>query len=528
LNRLANPVPESTSPFASWIGLFAGDEFRLATGRCADCAAIPQALWYFEDETIAAPRPGVPVAGFTPGLTTRQDLERWAATHPPDGAIDEPPLIWIGSPEILRSARLSPDGRFLDVAGRRLAFAIVPKLALNRSYYNDASTAFLTTRPLSVRGRADGDTFTARTLWPEDFRLDSSAGFQHVDTSPAALRALVRAEPRGGAQSPYACVALWERTPGNARRWDSAPVLAVMLNGAQGDDDEAHGGHFALVTGRVGADGAIGDWLANNFYSLDLESEKGIIASMLPLDNYLADLNSGQAWYRPSYLLVAVLRDERVGCRIQGALERAYNQFYRHQLVYRHSTMNCTSVSVDVLRWLGWNVPARGATSWIGAALGVPYFVLRDLNLARAAQAFDYLTEDQTRLLPAVAFEEIGVDLLRMARGELERSPTSLESTLAEDLDAILLLRVPQLPSSRAWGDYPVASAREYHARVPSDPAQRRIIPVPARPFPERLRDPDLLPPPRPRSQYALATWAVLSVVGIPWLVWRWWRGRES
>ena len=72
-----------------------------------------------------------------------------------------------------------------------------------------------------------------------------------------------------------------------------------MVNGAQGDDDEAHGGHFALVTGRTQPDGAIGDWLVNNFYSLDVESEKGILAAPLPLDNYLADLNSGQGWYRP-------------------------------------------------------------------------------------------------------------------------------------------------------------------------------------------------------------------------------------
>ena len=524
-------MPESAtsiSPFASPIGLFAGRDFRLTTGRCSDCAAIPQALWYFLDETIAAPRQGLPVAGFTPGLSVREDLERWAATHPPDGAIDEPPLVWIGSPEVLRGAHLSSDGRFLDVAGQRFAFSVVPKLPLNRSYYNDASTAFLAARPLSLRGTTRDDMFTARTIWPEDFRLDTSAVLQHSDASPGALRALVRAEPRGGAQSPFACLPLWERSPGSSRQWENAPVLAVMLNGAQGDDDEAHGGHFALVTGRVGSGGAIGDWLANNFYSLDLESEKGIIASMLPLDNYLADLNSGQAWYRPSYILVALLRDERVACRIQGALERTYNQFYRHQLVYRHSTMNCASVSVDVLRWLGWNVTARGATSWMGAALGVPYFAVRDLSIARAAQNFDYLTEDRTRLLPAVAFEEIGSDLLRMARGELARSATALETTLEQDLEAILFLRIPQLPSSRAWGDYPVASAREYHARVPSDPAQRQIIPVPARPFPQRLRDPDVLPPPRPRSQLALAMWAVLSVVGIPWLVWRWWRARRT
>ena len=84
-----------------------------------------------------------------------------------------------------------------------------------------------------------------------------------------------------------------------------------MLNGAQGDDDEAHGGHYAVVTGRVGAEGAIDDWLANNFYTLDLFSEKGIIAAAVPLDRYLADLNSGQAWYRPSHLLVAILSRER-------------------------------------------------------------------------------------------------------------------------------------------------------------------------------------------------------------------------
>ncbi|HSS71195.1 MAG TPA: hypothetical protein VLQ46_11175 [Casimicrobiaceae bacterium] len=522
-------MPESAasnSPFASSIGLFSGRDFRLTTGRCGDCAAIPQALWYFLDEPIAAPRQGVPVAGFTPGVSVREDLERWAATNPPDGAIDEPPLVWIGSPEILRGAHLSADGRFLDVLSRRFAFSVVPKVPLNRSYYNEKSTAFLAARLLSVRGTTRGDTFTARTIWPEDFRLDTSTLLHDIEASPAALRALVRAQPRGGAQSPFSCIRLWERAPGTARRWENAPVLAVMLNGAQGDDDEAHGGHFALVTGRVGAGGAIGDWLANNFYSLDLESEKGIIASMLPLDNYLADLNSGQAWYRPSYILVAVLRDERVACRIQGALERTYNQFYRHQLVYRHSTMNCASVSVDVLRWVGWKVAARGATSWIGAALGMPYFALRDLSIARAAQTFDYLTEDRTRLLPAVAFEQLGADLLRMARGELARSATPLESTLAQDLEAILFLRVPQLPSSRAWGDYPVASAREYYARLPSDPSQRQIIPVPARPFPERLRDPNLLPLPRPRSQFALAVWAVLSIVGIPWLVWRWWRER--
>jgi hypothetical protein len=160
-----------------------------------------------------------------------------------------------------------------------------------------------------------------------------------------------------------------------------------MLNGAQGDDDEAHAGHFALVTGRVGPGGAMGDWLANNFYSLDLESEKGILASIVPLDNYLADLNSGQAWYRPSYLIVAVLKRERVANQVQGALERTYNQFYRHQLIYEHSTMNCTSISVDVLRHNGLNARARASTSWSRRGWDSLHFALRGRRLAKAMES---------------------------------------------------------------------------------------------------------------------------------------------
>jgi len=514
-----------TSPLDSPFGLFGGRDFRITTGRCTDCGAIPQALWYFEEETIAAPRAGLPLAGFTRGVRLSEDIERWAGSGAAAAPLAMPSFVWVGSPEMLRGARLSSDGGSLEAGGRRWTFALVPRIALNRSYYDDRhSTAFLATRPLTLRGRVDGDTFIARTIWPEDFRLDAGAALRRVEPSAQALRALVREQPRGGAQSPFETVTLWERAPGAARRCEGAPVLAVLLNGAQGDDDEAHGGHFALITGRVGPGGAIDDWLASNFYSLDIESEKGIIASMLPLDNYLADLNSGQAWYRPSYLLVAVLRDERAARIIQGALQRAYNQFYRHQLVYRHADMNCASISVDVLRALGWRVPALGATSWLAASLGLPYFLLRERSVAQAALRFDYLTGDRTRLLPACAFEQIGADVLRMATSGLPRTPTPFEAQLAQDMEAVFFLRVPQLPSSRAWGDYPVSSPWEYSARLPADPAQRQIVPVPARPFPVRLRDPDLLPAPQPRSEFAIAVWAALSVVGIPWLLHRVWR----
>jgi hypothetical protein len=238
------------------------------------------------------------------------------------------------------------------------------------------------------------------------------------------------------------------------------PVLAIMLNGAQGDDDEAHGGHFAIVTGRVGRNGAMGNWLTNNFYTLDAYSEKGIIAAPTPLDNYLADLNSGQAWYCPSYLLVAILADDRVPNYTQSALGRVYNQLYRHQLVYQHATLNCASISVDTMRAFGWKVPARGPTSRLLAAISFPYFAVRKRSIEKAIQSYDYLTEDRTRLFPAAAFEDIGADLLQIAQGR-GRHRHAFERLLAQDLEALVFLRVQQIPSSRAWGDYPTVTAWE-------------------------------------------------------------------
>jgi hypothetical protein len=303
-----------------------------------------------------------------------------------------------------------------------------------------------------------------------------------------------------------------------------------MVNGAQGDDDEAHGGHFAIVTGRVQPDGRIGDWLVNNFYSLDVESEKGIIAAPVPLDNYLADLNSGQGWYRPSYMLVAVLKDERAAVLVQSAINRVYNQFWRHQLVYYHPNENCTSISVDTLRALGWSVPRRGPASRILAWLGFPFVVLKELSVGKAKLAFDYLRTDQTRLMPAAALEEIFGSLLalgKLGNGDAGTNEGPLANMLAEDLDALAFVRFPQFPSSRAFGDAPAVSPWEYRSLIPNDPALVQIVPVPPRPFPDELRDPDLLAAPWRPSDYAALVWGLLTGVGIPIALWRLWKWRR-
>ena len=98
---------------------------------------------------------------------------------------------------------------------------------------------------------------------------------------------------------------------------------------------------------------------------------------------------------------------------------------------------------------------------------------------------------------------------------------------LAQDLTALAFVRIPQFPSSRAFGDAPAATTREYKARIPDDPALAQAVPVPPRPFPAALRDPDLVPPVRHPSDRAMAIWGILSIVGIPLLLWRAWRRRH-
>ena len=211
---------------------------------------------------------------------------------------------------------------------------------------------------------------------------------------------------------------------------------------------------------------------------------------------------------------------------LQSALGRVYNQFWRHQIVYYHPTTNCTSISVATLNALGWRIPRRGGTSRLSAALGFPWLLLKERSAAKAMRGADYLWTEQTRMLPAAAFEEIGASLVALVAEPSSATSSSgpLAKMLASDVDALIYLQFPQLPSSRAWGDAPVATLREYRQRLPRDPAKVKIVPVPPRPFPDSLRDPDLLPPPTPASETIAAIWGCLCVVAIPWVVRRFWR----
>jgi hypothetical protein len=521
--------PSATA--AGSVGLYPSADFAVGAGRSNPRPPLRQAAWYFRDEIVGVPRAGLPVAGFAKGVHTFDDLASWSAARPDTVPIDYPTLVWIAAPLQLRDARIvGAEDELVATPQATLPWKPTPKIALNRSFADASSLSFFAKRELSLRGEMRDGSFVARTVWPQDFRLGPQAPLVRslsADESAAdALRVLMREEPQGGAQSPFAAMTLWQR-PGARADWTGRPVIGLMVNGAQGDDDEAHGGHFAIVTGRVQADGAIGDWLVNNFYSLDVESEKGIIAAPVPLDNYLGDLNAGQGWYRPSTMLVAVLADERAAVLVQSGLNRVFNQFYRHQLVYYHPNQNCASISVDTLRALGWDVPARGPSSRPLAWLAYPFVAIKDGSIDKARLAFDYLRTDQTRLMPAAALEEAFASLLALGQGS-DRPDGKLATWLAADMEALAFLRFPQFPSSRPFGNAPAVSTWEYRTLVPSDPAMAQIVPVPKRPFPPEMRDPDLLPAPWTPADYATVVWGIVTVVGLPWVAWWFWRRRRE
>ena len=498
------------------LGLFSFADFEIVRGRDALRTAGRAAAWYFADETVAVPRSGLEVSRAASGVRPFHDVRRFGESHPAAVPDEWPPLVWIAAPDDVRDARLSSDASLVSIGGRQHRLTLSPKLALNRSWFDASSAAWFADRALTLRGTAHDDSFEARVLWPASYRLGptpQSPVTLPLAASPGeALRAMLRAS--AAAHAPFEAVTLWRKSP--AADWSGKPVLAFVLNGAQGDDDESHAGHFAIATGRIAPDGSIGDWLVNSFYSLDIESEKGIIAAPVPLMNYLGDVNAGQSWYRPSWLLVAVMDDASAVRRVQSGLSRVFLQFWRHQLSYYHPTDNCTSMSMDALRALGLDVPLLGPTSRVGAWVAFPWLVARERSIAKARLTFDYLVSERTRLLPALAIEAIFTTLMQLAERKATATGT-LGGEIARSLEGIAWLRIPQFPSSRAWGGLPVVTLSEYRDRLPTDPSKHKIVQVPPRPFAEALRDDDLLPRLPHPSDLAVRAWslAALGVVAV-------------
>lgn len=478
------------------LGLFDGTAFTLTTGWCSDCPTPPQALWYFANETIAIP----------------------ADQKSQDSAAQLPFLVWLGSPELISQATLSTDHAYLNIAdSSHLPFRLTPKLTTNQSYYSKATADFFSSHPLRLRGRtvstAEGPLFEARTIWPGDYLLTPDRA-RTVDADDQTISRLIENKDRLNTDT-IATHQLWGKADAS---WAGKPVLGAILNGAQGDDDEAHGGHFGIVTGRVGPKGEWADWLVNNFYDPDVVSEKGILPAMVPMDNYLMDLNSGQSYYRPSALLVLVLKQDRIPAAYQANIQDVFRRLYRHELDYDHSLLNCAGLSVDQLRMLGWRIPLQGPSNRLKATVGYVYMAASDRSLTSGLKAYRYFTEELTRLLPRVTFEAIGNDLLHLLQqANPQRQLTPFEQWLREDVEAVLYVQIPQVPSSRAMGTYAVATLDEYQERVPSDRSKWKTIAVPPRPFPAELR---VAPTPIEATTIPPSVLALTAgcMVGLVWL----------
>lgn len=485
------------------IGPYDADAFVLAQGPCNDCRTIPQALWYFEKELIGVPRPDMPISGFSPVNNAQQDLAQAMDTNALPG------LIWLGSSQVIQKAHINADARQITlIDGEVLGFDIVPKIPANLSYWDESTVEFFRQRPVRLRGELQDAKFTARTVWPADYKINVDAQFKPLAKNET-LKSLVEFE-NGGARSAYESRLLWEKSPGAAKQTSGKSAIALMLNGAQGDDDEAHGGHFAVATGRMEADGSYARWLVNNFYDLASNSEKGIIAGITPMDKYLADLNNGQGFYRPSYMLVAVLKNQHAALRYQASVNRVYNHFYRNDFVFDLSRNNCTGITIDTVRTLGWNVPAQGIESQFKATAAYFYVAATEKSLTKGRAIYDYLNTETTRLLPAVAFDGMGNDLLdRIIHPANNKLKGVLEEEIAQDIEAIYFVRIPQIPSSRAFGLAPVYSFDQYMKQAPADRSQWKIVPTTPNPLPENLKDGLALNLERP----SLVPWPVAMLI---------------
>lgn len=507
----APPLADEGLKAGTPLGFYDAASF-VELSSCAACEATPQTRFYFKGDYAVSPRKGS--VGFDKKELAFDDLRQWVAGRKGKPSGELPSLVWLGSPHVIEGT-LSADGQQLVTAsGSTVPFSIVPKISTNLSYYDDSSAKFFSNRKVVARGVLKDGAFVARTLWPADYALSSLKPTQPMLTGESASF-LVGGGPREE-RAPFGARVLWQKIPGEALSVAGKPVLAFILNGAQGDDDEAHGGHFAVATGVFGPNGEWNQWLVNNFYNLGSVSEKGIIAATLPMDAYMADLNSGQAWYRPSYILVAVLKDPRSAQLYQEGISRVFQHFYRQDFPYKHATANCTGLNVETLRTLGWQVPMVGADDTLKAYAALPYMAIKEGSLASGKGAFDYLATERTNLYPLVGFSTLADDLLTRIAGKRVAS-SGLERQIAEDLEAVLFVQVPQFPSSRAVGFAPVGSMAEYMARVPENKDDWKIVPVDARPFPAELKDKDAPAPERPPSEFAFAAEGSVLIALLSW-----------
>ncbi len=390
-------------------------------------------------------------------------------------AAQSPLPVWVAGADDIPHCRLLDWQTAEREDGSRFALQLPPRLASNRSWVDDSTLAFLQQRRVSLRGNwlhhGAQLVFQPRVIWPDDFTFDHFTHHGAID-----LATTLRTDQHN-ASAPFQIRRLWQAQHTCADDF----VLGFVLNGAQGDDDEAHGGHFAIVLGQL-RNNDPRDLLVANYYNPDVVSEKGILPAMTPLSNYLAELNSGQQYYRPSSLVAVRVQQADFLAPLYNALLQHMVAMYEHQWLYDHAFMNCTGITMDALRGSELAVPRAGSSAWL-APLAYALTWLRERDVQRARRVMRYLCSERTRLFPAQAFMACAYYVLSLLTGR-RGANSDFERALCQHAVALDYVRLPQFPSSRAWGREPLFSLQDYRNRMPSNRSDWKIIPVQTRTFP--------------------------------------------
>ena len=90
-----------------------------------------------------------------------------------------------------------------------------------------------------------------------------------------------------------------------------------------------------------------------------------------------------------------------------------------------------------------------------------------------------------------MAFDAIGNDLFKRLLNPASKvmQNGNLEQQLKQDIEAIYFVRIPQIPSSRAFGQAPVYSFNQFMSQAPADRSQWKMVPTTPNPLPSELKD---------------------------------------
>jgi len=115
------------------------------------------------------------------------------------------------------------------------------------------------------------------------------------------------------------------------------------------------------------------------------------------------------------------------------------------------------------------------------------------MSLTNGRAIYNYLKTEITRHFPAVTFDALGESLL-LGSNQWSRklyldctSTTPFIRQFGDQIETINFVRIPQIPSSRAFGLAPVDGFDQYMQQAPADRSEWKVVPTTPNPFPAAM-----------------------------------------